>query len=103
MNSTTVFLAVFFVFLLFLAILDIFMVVSLIAPGDERKRMIVLQAAADTLLITVLSLIIDIIESLASFAYKIFCLPIVRARCVSVRFRPIPMQSAISFSRPITF
>ena len=66
MNSTTVFLAVFFVFLLFLAILDIFMVVSLIAPGDERKRMIVLQAAADTLLITVLSLIIDIIESLAS-------------------------------------
>ena len=66
MNSTTVFLAVFVVFLLFLAILDIFMVVSLIAPGDERKRMIVLQAAADTLLITVLSLIIDIIESLAS-------------------------------------
>ena len=58
--STMVFLGA---VLLVFAVLDIAMIVSLIKPGDERKQMMVWKASAYTLLVTVGSLLIDVVVS----------------------------------------
>ena len=55
-------LALFFLFLAILLILDIAMLVSLIRPGDERRMMIVWKASTWTLLGTVGSLAISTVE-----------------------------------------
>lgn len=57
-------LIVFGIFLLALIVVDIFMIVSLIKTGDERRQMIVWKASTFTLLVTVGSLVLDIAESL---------------------------------------
>lgn len=57
------------VILLIFVILDVSMIVSLIQPGDERKRMIVWKASAYTLLVTVGALIIDVIENIVRAQY----------------------------------
>ena len=49
-------------FILFPA-LDIFMLVSLLVPGDERGQIIVWKAGAFTLLITVLTQVFDVVEA----------------------------------------
>ncbi len=51
------------VILFVFAVLDIIMIVSLIKPGDERKQMMVWKASAYTLLVTVGSLLIDVVVS----------------------------------------
>lgn len=43
--------------------LDIFLIISLLRPGDERNQIIVWKASSFTLLATVGSLILDIVES----------------------------------------
>ena len=59
-TSALIFLGVvLFVF----AVLDIIMIVSLIKPGDERKQMMVWKASTYTLLVTVGSLLIDVVVS----------------------------------------
>ena len=59
-TSALIFLGVvLFVF----AVLDIIMIVSLIKPGDERKQMMVWKASTYTLLVTVGSLLLDVIVS----------------------------------------
>lgn len=58
--SATVFLGV---ILLVFPVLDIVMLVSLIRPGDERNQVIVWKAASFTLLATVGTMMIDIIEN----------------------------------------
>lgn len=55
-------LALFFLFLAILLILDIAMLVSLIRPGDERRMMIVWKASTWTLLGTVGNLVISTVE-----------------------------------------
>ncbi len=57
-------LILFGVYLFAVIILDITMLISLIKPGDERKQMIVWKASTFTLLATVGSLAIGIIESI---------------------------------------
>ena len=57
-------LVLFGIFLLILIILDIGMIVSLLRTGDERRQLIVWKASAFTLLIVVLTLVIDVIESI---------------------------------------
>lgn len=57
-------LVLFGIFLLILIILDIAMIVSLLRTGDERRQLIVWKASAFTLLIVVLTLVIDVIESI---------------------------------------
>lgn len=57
-------LAAFCVFLVALIVVDLFMVVSLFRGGDERRQLIVWKASTFTLLVTVGSLIFDIVESL---------------------------------------
>ena len=64
-NTVSVFLVLFFLFLLALIVLDIFMLVSLVRPGDERRQMIVWKASAFTLLATAGSLELDILFALA--------------------------------------
>lgn len=57
-TSAMIFLeVVLFVF----AVMDLVMIVSLIKPGDERKQMMVWKASAYTLLVTVGSMLIDIV------------------------------------------
>ena len=51
------------VFLVFTA-LDIFMLVSLLAPGDERNQVIVWKASSFTLLTIVGANILDVIENI---------------------------------------
>lgn len=58
--SATVFLGV---ILLVFPVLDIVMLVSLIRPGDERNQVIVWKAASFTLLATIGTMMIDIIEN----------------------------------------
>ena len=57
-------LAAFGVFLVALVVVDLFMVISLFRGGDERRQLIVWKASTFTLLVTVGSLIFDIVESL---------------------------------------
>lgn len=57
-------LAAFGVFLSALIVADLLMVISLFRGGDERRQLIVWKASTFTLLVTVGSLIIDIVESL---------------------------------------
>ena len=64
-NTVSVFLVLFFLFLLALIVLDIFMLVSLVRPGDERRQMIVWKASAITLLSTAGGLVLDILFALA--------------------------------------
>ena len=64
-NTVSVFLVLFFLFLLALIVLDIFMLVSLVRPGDERRQMIVWKASAITLLGTAGGLVLDILFALA--------------------------------------
>lgn len=59
-------LIAFGIFLLALIILDIYMIVSLVKTGDERRQMIVWKASTFTLLVTVGSLVIDVAESIIS-------------------------------------
>ena len=63
MRTLTIFFWAFLIFLLVLILLDLAMVVSLLRTGDERRQLIVWKASTGTLLIVVLSLVIDIIES----------------------------------------
>ena len=65
-NTVSVFLVLFFLFLLALIVLDIFMLVSLVRPGDERRQMIVWKSSAFTLLSTAGSLALEILVDLAS-------------------------------------
>lgn len=58
--SAMVFLGI---ILLIFAVLDIIMIVTLLRPGDERKQMMVWKASTYTLLVTVGSLIIDVVTS----------------------------------------
>ena len=63
MRTLTIFFWAFLIFLLVLILLDLAMIVSLLRTGDERRQLIVWKASTGTLLIVVLSLVIDIIES----------------------------------------
>lgn len=63
-NSATLFIFAFFLFLLLLMALDIAMIVSLLKTGDERRQLIVWKASTGTLLIVVLSLVIQLAESI---------------------------------------
>ena len=63
MRTLTIFFWAFLIFLLVLILLDLAMIVSLLRAGDERRQLIVWKASTGTLLIVVLSLVIDIIES----------------------------------------
>lgn len=63
-NTVSVFLVLSFLFLLALIVLDIFMLVSLVRPGDERRQMIVWKASALTLLGTAGNLVLDIVSAL---------------------------------------
>ena len=63
MRTLTIFFWAFLIFLLALILLDLAMIVSLLRTGDERRQLIVWKASTGTLLIVVLSLVIDIIES----------------------------------------
>lgn len=57
-------LILFGVYLLVMLILDIGMLVSLIRPGDERRQMIVWKASTWTLVATMGSLVVGIIEGI---------------------------------------
>ncbi len=57
-------LIAFGIFLLALIILDFSMVISLLKTGDERRQIIVWKASTFTLLIVVLTLIVDVVESI---------------------------------------
>lgn len=61
---TEVGLVLFAVFLLVLIGLDVAMLVSLVRPGDERRKMIVWKASTWTLLGTVGAMVIEIAEDL---------------------------------------
>ena len=63
MRTLTIFFWAFLIFLLVLILLDLAMIVSLLRAGDERRQLIVWKASTGTLLIVVVSLVIDIIES----------------------------------------
>lgn len=63
MRTLTIFFWAFLIFLLVFILLDLAMIVSLLRTGDERRQLIVWKASTGTLLIVVLSLVIDIIES----------------------------------------
>ena len=65
-NTVSVFLVLFFLFLLALIVLDIFMLVSLVRPGDERRQMIVWKSSAFTRLSTAGALALEILVDLAS-------------------------------------
>lgn len=57
-------LLAFGIFLLALIVVDVFMIVSLVKTGDERRQMIVWKASTFTLLVTVGSLLLDVAESI---------------------------------------
>lgn len=57
-------LVLFAVFLLVLIGLDVAMLVSLVRPGDERRKMIVWKASTWTLLGTVGAMVVEIAEDL---------------------------------------
>lgn len=56
------------VFLVFLG-LDMFMLVTLLKPGDERGQIIVWKASAWTLMAVVGSLILDVVENFVRSQY----------------------------------
>lgn len=56
------------VFLVFLG-LDVFMLVTLLKPGDERGQIIVWKASAWTLMAVVGSLILDVVENFVRSQY----------------------------------
>lgn len=60
MAAMTVMMWAFLFFLLALIVLDVVMLVSLAAPGDERRQMIVWKSATFTLLSTAGSLVLEI-------------------------------------------
>lgn len=51
------------VILIGFTVLDVFLIISLLRPGDERNQITVWKASSFTMLATVGSLILDIIES----------------------------------------
>ena len=53
----------FVAFLVGLMGLDFLMILSLVRTGDERKQLIVWKASTATLLIVVLTLVIDVVEA----------------------------------------
>ena len=61
MSADNIFLTLFFVFLAALIALDVFLFISLMRQGDERHRLIVLNASAFTLLATAGGHVIDIV------------------------------------------
>lgn len=61
---TEVGLVLFAVFLLVLIGLDVAMLVSLVRPGDERRKLIVWKASTWTLLGTVGGMVVEIAEAL---------------------------------------
>ena len=63
MRTLTIFFWAFLIFLLVLILLDLAMIVSLLRTGDERRQLILWKPSTGTHLIVVLSLVIDIIES----------------------------------------
>lgn len=56
-------LVLFGIFLLVMVVLNISMIISLIKPGDERRQMIIWKASTWTLIGTMGSLIISVVES----------------------------------------
>ena len=65
-GTMTLFLWLFLLFLVLLIVLDVAMLISLMAPGDERRQMIVWKSSAFTLLSTACSLALEILMDLAS-------------------------------------
>ena len=65
-GTMTLFLWLFLLFLVLLIVLDVAMVISLVAPGDERRQMIVWKSSAFTLLSTAGDLALEILVDLAS-------------------------------------
>ena len=61
-GTMTLFLWLFLLFLVLLIVLDVAMLISLVAPGDERRR----KSSAFTLLSTAGSLALEILVDLAS-------------------------------------
>lgn len=64
MNTVTLLLIPFGLFLLGLIVLDLSMVVSLLKTNDERQKLIVWKTSTFTLLVVVLGLMCDIIASI---------------------------------------
>ena len=64
MILTTITVWGFLIFLLALIILDLAMIIFLIRTGDERRQLIVWKASTFTLLVVVLGLVFDIVESI---------------------------------------
>ena len=64
MMLTTITVWGFLIFLLALIILDLAMIISLIRTGDERRQLIVWKSSTFTLLVVVLGLVFDIVESI---------------------------------------
>ena len=64
MMLTTITVWGFLIFLLALIILDLAMIIFLIKTGDERRQLIVWKASTFTLLVVVLGLVFDIVESI---------------------------------------
>lgn len=64
MNTVTLLLIPFGLFLLGLIVLDFSMVVSLLKTNDERQKLIVWKTSTFTLLVVVLSLMYDIVVSI---------------------------------------
>ena len=65
-GTMTLFLWLFLLFLVLLIVLDVAMLISLVAPGDERRQMIVWKSSTFTLLSTAGSLALEILMDLAS-------------------------------------
>ena len=70
---TEVGLVLFAVFLLVLIGLDVAMLVSLVRPGDERRKMIVWKASTWTLLGTVGGMVVEIAEALIRGHKAVWC------------------------------
>lgn len=64
MNTVTLLLIPFGLFLLGLIVLDLSMEVSLLKTNDERQKLIVWKTSTFTLLVVVLSLMYDIVVSI---------------------------------------
>lgn len=64
MNTVTLLLIPFGLFLLGLIVLDLSMVVSLLKTNDEQQKLIVWKTSTFTLLVVVLSLMYDIVASI---------------------------------------
>ena len=65
-GTMTLFLWLFLLFLVCSLCWDVAMLISLVAPGDERRQMIVWKSSAFTLLSTAGSLALEILVDLAS-------------------------------------